>query len=114
MTEDDAPGGAIVLNETIHQPTRLRIMTMLVSVPETDRLAYGFIQQTLDLTGGNLTTHLRRLQQAGYLDTTKEFIDSKPRTWVQATLTGRHAFAEYLVSLEQALSWRPPDLSAAG
>ena len=42
MTEDDAAGGAIVLNETIHQPTRLRIMTMLVSVPETDRLAYGF------------------------------------------------------------------------
>ena len=50
---------AIVLNETIHQSTRLRIMTLLVMQPETDRLAYGFIQQTLDLTGGNLTIHLR-------------------------------------------------------
>ncbi len=39
----------IVLNETIHQSTRLRIMTMLVGMPETDRLAYGFIQKTLDL-----------------------------------------------------------------
>ena len=59
MTDD-----AIVLNETIHQSTRLRIMTMLVGQPDTDRLAYGFIQQTLDLTGGNLTTHLRKLGDA--------------------------------------------------
>ena len=100
-------GEATVLNETIHQSTRLRIMTMLVSMPETDRLAYGFIQKTLDLTGGNLTTHLRKLQDADYLVITKEFHDSKPRTWVQATPTGRRAFAEYLSNLEKALNWRP-------
>ena len=100
-------GEATVLNETIHQSTRLRIMTMLVSMPETDRLAYGFIQKTLDLTGGNLTTHLRKLQDADYLVITKEFQDSKPRTWVQATPTGRRAFAEYLSNLEKALNWRP-------
>ena len=97
----------IVLNETIHQPTRLRIMTMLVSQPERDRLAYGFIQQTLGLTGGNLTTHLRKLEDADYLVTTKEFLHSKPRTWVQATPIGRRAFADYLSNLEKALSWRP-------
>ena len=50
-----------------------------------DRLAYGFIQTALDLTGGNLTTHLRKLEEAEYLVMTKEFVDSKPRTWVQAT-----------------------------
>ncbi len=98
---------AIVLNETIHQSTRLRIMTMLVSQPETDRLAYGFIQKTLDLTGGNLTTHLRKLEDADYLVTTKEFLDSKPRTWVAATLAGRRAFAEYLSNLQRALDWPP-------
>ena len=97
---------AIVLNETIHQSTRLRIMTILVSQPQTDRLAYGFIQKTLDLTGGNLTTHLRKLEDADYLVITKEFLDSKPRTWIQATPTGRHAFAEYLSNLDRALSWR--------
>ena len=79
---------AIHLNETIHQSTRLRIMTLLVSLPEEDRFAYGFIQQTLDLTGGNLTTHLRKLEDADYLVITKEFVDSKPRTWVQATSAG--------------------------
>ena len=97
---------AIVLNETIHQSTRMRIMTMLVSMPESDRLAYGFIQKTLDLTGGNLTTHLRKLEDADYLVITKEFLDSKPRTWIQATPTGRRAFAEYLSNLDRALSWR--------
>ena len=81
-------------------------MTMLVSMPEADRLAYGFIQKTLDLTGGNLTTHLRKLKEADYLVITKEFLDSKPRTWVQATPTGRRAFAEYLSNLDRALSWR--------
>ena len=102
MTDED-----IVLDEIIHQSTRLRIMTMLVSVPEADRLAYGFIQKTLDLTGGNLTTHLRKLEDAGYLVITKEFQDLKPRTWLEATPMGRRAFAEYLSNLEKALSWQP-------
>ncbi len=101
MTDD------IVLDETIHQPTRLRIMTMLVALPATDRLAYGFIQKTLDLTGGNLTTHLRKLESVDFLVITKEFQDSKPRTWVQATPAGRRAFAEYLANLEMALNWQP-------
>ncbi len=96
-----------VLDETIHQSTRLRIMTMLVSMPESDKLAYGFIQKTLDLTGGNLTTHLRKLEDADFLAITKEFQDSKPHTWVQATSTGRRAFAEYLSNLQKALNWRP-------
>ena len=101
-------GEAVVLDETIHQPTRLRIMTMLVSVAEADRLAYGFVQKTLGLTGGNLTTHLRKLEDAGYLAIAKEFEGSKPRTWVQATQEGRRAFAEYLGNLQEALDWKPP------
>ena len=100
-------GEEIILDETIHQPTRLRMMTMLVSQPEDARLAYGFIQSTLGLTGGNLTTHLRKLEEAGYLAMTKEFLDSKPRTWIQATGSGREAFARYLANLERALSWPP-------
>ena len=102
MTDED-----IVLNEIIHQSARLRIMTMLVSLPETDRLAYGFIQTTLDLTGGNLTTHLRKLESAGYLVMTKELLDSRPRTWVAATPAGRGAFAGYLANLQRALNWQP-------
>ena len=79
----------IVLNETIHQSTRLRIMTLLVSQSDADRVAYGFIQQTLGLTGGNLTIHLRKLEDAGYVSITKEFLERMPRTWVEATPEGR-------------------------
>ena len=96
-------GKSVVLDETIHQSTRLRIMTLLVSQSESDRVAYGFIQKTLDLTGGNLTVHLRKLADAGYVGTTKEFLESKPRTWVEATPEGRRAFVEYLGNLERAL-----------
>ena len=98
--------GDLDLDETIHQPTRLRIMTLLVSVPESDRLAYGFIQQTLGLTGGNQTIHLRKLEAAGFLAITKEFEGSKPRTWLQATRVGRRAYARYLSNLEKALGVR--------
>ena len=94
----------IVLNETIHQSTRLRIMTLLVSRSESDHVAYGFIQQTLGLTGGNLTIHLRKLEEAGYVSTTKEFVDKMPRTWVEATTEGRRAFSEYLGNLERVLN----------
>ena len=108
MSVESSPAEeAIILNETIHQPTRLRIMTLLVSVPQVDHLAYGFIQKTLDLTGGNLTIHLRKLEAAGYLTITKEFLGSKPRTWVQATVVGRRAYADYLLNLQKALDLDP-------
>lgn len=105
MSADPVPAVEVAhLDETIHQPTRLRIMTLLVSVLAADRLAYGFIQQNLGLTGGNLTIHLRKLEDAGYVYTAKEFLGLKPRTWVEATSEGRRAFAEYLGSLERALN----------
>ena len=107
MNDQASPAGhGVALDETIHQPTRLRIMTLLVSVPEADRLAYGFIQQTLGLTGGNQTIHLRKLEAAGFLAITKEFEGAKPRTWLQATRAGRKAYAEYLSNLEHALGLR--------
>ena len=98
--------GPIVLNEVIHQSTRLRIMTLLVYQSEHDRTAYGFIQKTLKLTGGNLTIHLRKLEQAGFVALSKEFIRDKPRTWVQATDEGRTAYGDYLENLRRAL--KPP------
>ena len=110
MSADSVPAAeAAHLDETIHQPTRLRIMTLLVSVPAADRLAYGFIQQNLELTGGNLTIHLRKLEAAGFLAITKEFQGAKPRTWVQATATGRQAFTDYLSNLQRTLGLRIPN-----
>ena len=95
----------INLNEIIHQPVRLRIMTLLVSQSGDSRLTYSFIQTNLGLTGGNLTTHLRKLEDAGYLQIDKEFHNQKPRTWIQATPIGRQAFAEYYANLQKVLGW---------
>ena len=97
---------SVILDEIIHQPTRLRIMTTLVSRPETDRLTYGFLQKSLGLTGGNLTTHLRKLEDADYLVITKEFHNQKPRTWLQASPAGRKAFARYFANLQRILNWK--------
>ncbi len=94
----------VVLNELIHQSTRLRIMTLLVDRSSDDLTSYGFIQSTLKLTGGNLTIHLRKLAESGYVTTSKEFVGEKPRTWVQATDEGRLAYGDYLVNLKRALN----------
>lgn len=96
------------LDRVIHQPVRLQVMTLLVSQPDNARVAYTFVQRTLDLTGGNLTTHLRKLRETGYVAITKEFQDEKPSTWVQATPSGRRAFADYLSNLEKVLKWASP------
>lgn len=96
-------GQNAALDETIHQSVRLRIMTLLVSHPDSARFAYRFIQKTLDLTAGNLTIHLRKLRSAGYVAITKEFVNEKPSTWVQATPEGRLAFGDYLANLEEVL-----------
>lgn len=83
-------------------------MTILVSQPPTDPVAYSFIQKTLGLTGGNLTIHLRKLKNAGYISVAKDFLEFKPRTWVEATAEGRRAFTDYLANLVQTLSWKSP------
>ena len=96
-----------VLNETIHQSTRLRIMTLLSSQSLSDRVSYAYVQRTLGLTGGNLTIHLRKLEEAGYVTTMKEFVDAKPRTWVQSTREGLRAFSDYLDNLQRTLNMAP-------
>lgn len=98
----------VVLDEIIHQSVRLRMMTLLVSQPEAALVAYRFIQRTLDLTGGNLTIHLRKLRAAGYVTISKEFRDEKPSTWIQATPAGRQAFANYLDNLRKVLDGVTP------
>ena len=86
-----------VLDETIHQSTRLRIMALLVSVPEDDRLAYGFIQNTLGSPEAT-SPHLRKLEGGEYLTLEKEFVDAKPRTWVEGLLwAGAHSPSTWLI-----------------
>lgn len=80
------------LDRLIHEPARLMIMTELYSIPETDFL---YLQRELRLTQGNLSSHLARLEEAGYVLIEKTFKGKYPLTICSLTIRGRKAFEEY-------------------
>ena len=97
MNDDDP------LDPLIHAPARLRIMVTLATLHDGDSLSFTRLQTMLHLTPGNLITHLRKLQDAGYLTTNK--VDTTPpnRTTVTLTPTGRQALEDYTLALRHIL-----------
>jgi DNA-binding MarR family transcriptional regulator len=91
------------LNETIHQPVRLRIMAALVTLEAGNEVDFTYLRDLLEVTAGNLGAHLRKLEEAGYIAINKTFVDRKPRTFVSATAAGRKAFQEHVAALESIL-----------
>jgi DNA-binding MarR family transcriptional regulator len=91
------------LNETIHQPVRLRIMAALVSMEAANEVDFSYLRDLLQVTDGNLGAHLRKLEEAGYIAVNKIFIERKPRTYVTVTDAGRRVFQEHVAALEQIL-----------
>lgn len=87
------------LNELIHQPTRLRIMAALNALAPGTEVEFTYLRDLLQLTDGNLGTHLAKLEEAGYVQVRKTFVGRKPRTYVALTPRGRLAFAEHLEAL---------------
>ncbi len=80
------------IDRVIHEPARLILMAHLYVVESADVV---FLMQTTDLTWGNLSSHLSKLKEAGYVEIVKDFIDLKPHTMVKLTAAGRRAFDEY-------------------
>jgi DNA-binding MarR family transcriptional regulator len=91
------------LNETIHQPVRLRVMAALVTLAPADEVDFTYLRDLLDVTDGNLGAHLRKLEEAGYIAVNKTFVARKPRTFVAATAAGRQVFQEHVAALEAIL-----------
>jgi DNA-binding MarR family transcriptional regulator len=91
------------LNETIHQPVRLRIMAALVTLEAGSEVDFTYLRGLLDVTDGNLGAHLRKLEEAGYITINKAFVDRKPRTFVAITDEGRKVFREHVAALESIL-----------
>ena len=92
------------INRLIHEPTRLMIITQLYVVESADFL---FLQHQLQMTPGNLSSHLSKLEEAGYVEIVKEFIERKPHTALKLTKKGRSAFKEYQQNLKQVFSASP-------
>ena len=80
------------IDRVIHEPARLLITAHLYVIESAD---YVFLMQNTGLTWGNLSSHLSKLEGAGYVEITKEFIQRKPHTMVMLTKSGRQAFDSY-------------------
>jgi DNA-binding MarR family transcriptional regulator len=88
---DDLPSVGDI-NKMIHEPARLLLMANLYVVESADFL---FLMRQTGMTFGNLSSHMSRLEAAGYIDVEKEFVGKKPNTKLHLTEDGRAAFQEY-------------------
>jgi DNA-binding MarR family transcriptional regulator len=104
MSTGDGSGvGDADLDPVIHAPARLRIMVSLAALADGDRLSFPRLQQLLGLTAGNLITHLRRLDEAGYVATAKSGAEGTGRTSVSLTHAGRAALDRYRTTVLRLL-----------
>jgi DNA-binding MarR family transcriptional regulator len=92
------------IDQVIHAPARLMILTYLYVVESAD---YVFLLRLTGLTWGNLSTHLSKLEEAGYVKVTKTFKGKKPHSTVSLTEQGRAAFRAYKESMQQVLDDLP-------
>ena len=89
------------LDRVLHEPARLSVVACLSIVDEAD---FVFLQSQTGMSGGNLSSHIKKLDGAGYIAIQKEFRDSKPRTSMKLTAKGRKAFKAYLGSMKAMLA----------
>lgn len=91
------------LDPVIHAAARLRITATLATLPAGDRIAFSRLQELLEMTAGNLSTHLRKLEDAGYVEVEKTHQGRSPITWLALTTSGRRAFEDYTDALRALL-----------
>ncbi len=88
------------LDRVIHEPGRLMIVALLFAV---DRADFLYLQHETDMNKGTLSSHLSRLEGAGYVEVTKTYRGKVPQTLLRLTGAGRKAFEQYRRNLKQAL-----------
>ena len=90
----------------IHGRVRLAIMSYLAREQDQDGIDFGHLKKSINVSDGNLSTHMSKLEEAGYLEITKRFKGKRPQTLCQLTPEGRTAFLEYVSHLESLLPGR--------
>jgi DNA-binding MarR family transcriptional regulator len=99
-----APVTTEELDPLIHTPARLRILATLAALPDGDALSFTRLQTMIGLTPGNLITHLRKLEDAGYIGSEKTGNGATARTTVALTPAGRSALEGYTATLRSLLN----------
>ena len=94
------------LDRVIHEKGRLPIVSLLAASPE---LSFTELRDTLNMTDGNLSMHIRTLQEAGFVSVTKSFQKHRPLTTCSLTSAGRKAFAAYIDLLEEIVRQARPE-----
>lgn len=88
------------VDRLVHEPARLMILMILYGVREADAL---FLLNATELTWGNLSSHVSKLEEAGYVEVDKGFAGKKPRTMLRLTGAGRRAVDDYRATMQAAL-----------
>ncbi|KRA23935.1 MarR family transcriptional regulator [Microbacterium sp. Root61] len=91
------------LDPVIHAQARLRIMATLATIDAGDQISFARLQELLDMTAGNLSTHLRKLEDAAYVEVVKTHKGRTPITYIALTKQGRRAFEDYMDALRGVL-----------
>jgi len=92
------------IDRVIHAPARLMVLTYLYAVDHVD---YVFLTHLTGLTWGNLSSHISKLEEAGYVEVEKKFVDKKPHSIIRLTEQGRTAFKDYKEQMKQVLDDLP-------
>jgi DNA-binding MarR family transcriptional regulator len=92
MPSDNSLQPIADLDRVVHSPPRLMILAYLAAVDSAD---FIFLMNQVELTRGNLSSHLKTLEEAGYISIEKEFVDKVPRTLIRLTDEGREAIQTY-------------------
>lgn len=91
------------INKTFDHRIRLGIMSILMV---NDSVDFNRLKELLEVTDGNLASHIKALELSEYIDIKKQFIGKKPNTTYEATLLGKQTFAKHLAALEQLIKTR--------
>jgi DNA-binding MarR family transcriptional regulator len=89
------------IDRSIHAPARLMIMALLSVIDSAD---FTFLRTQTGLTRGNLSSHLSKLEEAGYVAVEKEFVERIPRTLIRLTEEGREAIQTYRENMQQVVN----------
>ncbi len=92
------PRPFLQLDRVIHEKGRLPIMSLLAASTE---LSFTDLRDTLKMTDGNLSMHIKTLQEAGFVSVAKSFQRQRPLTTCSLTAAGRRAFSDYIDLLEE-------------
>jgi DNA-binding MarR family transcriptional regulator len=92
------------VDRLVHEPARLAVMALLYVVDSAD---FTFLMNQIGLTWGNLSAHLSKLEEAGYVEVEKSFKGRRPNTSLRLTPQGKAAFHEYTVKMRQVFKDLP-------